>query len=73
MDKLSMEYLKPIVDENVEDIIKHDHGELIEENLDYLDMTIINMCDRLKLISREQAAELRESVVRELEKLRKTT
>ncbi len=69
MDKLSTEYLKRIVDETVEDIVKHDYGELIEENLKYFDMTIINMCDRFKLISHEQAAELREPVVRELEKL----
>lgn len=69
MDKLSTEYLKRIVDETVEDIVKHDYGELIEENLKYFDMTIINMCDRFKLISHAQAAELREPVVRELEKL----
>lgn len=69
MDKLSTEYLKRIVDEIVEDIVKHDHGELIEENLKYLDMAIIIMCDRFKLISHDQAVELREAVVRELEKL----
>lgn len=49
--------------------LENDYGENKEKSLEYVDMTITGACYILQLISHEQATELREPVVRELEKL----
>lgn len=69
--ELDIEYLRQRINKALEDILKNDSGENKEKSLEYLDNIIIGICDILQLISQAQAAELREPVVRELEKLHK--
>lgn len=66
-----MNHLRKKIMESVTDIINNDSEENKIVSLDYLDMTIVNMCDTFKLISHNQAAELRKPIVEELEKIRK--
>lgn len=62
-----MNHLKEKVSYHLKDILQYNNKE---EDLRCLDLQIIGLCDTFKLISYDQAAELREPVVRELEKLR---
>lgn len=64
---LEMNYLRKKIMVSVTDIISYDSEENKIKNLEYLDMTIVNMCDVFKLISHDQAAELRKPIVKELE------
>lgn len=69
--EVDMEYLKERIDESLEDILKNDCGENKMKSLEYLNTTIAGVCDLLKLISYNQAVELREPIVREMKKLNK--
>lgn len=59
-------YLKEKVSYHLKDILQYNNKE---QDLYDLDIQIIGLCDTFGLISHDQAAELREPVVRELEKL----
>lgn len=63
-----MNYLKEKVSYHLKDILQYNNKE---EDLRCLDLQIIGLCDTFGLISHAQTAELRDPVVRELEKLNK--
>lgn len=65
--ELDINYLKGKVSYHLKDILQYNNKE---ENLHCLDLQIMGLCDTFGLISHDQAAELREPVVRELEKLK---
>ncbi len=69
--EVDIEYLRQRINEALEDILNNDYGENKRMSLEYLDHTITGACDILKIISRSQAVELREPVVRELGKYNK--
>lgn len=69
--EVDIEYLRQRITETLEDILNNDYGENKRMSLKYLDHTITGACDILKIISRSQAVELREPVVRELGKYNK--
>lgn len=64
--ELAMKYLKEKVDFHLKDLLMYNTKK---EYLYDLDIQIIGLCDTFKLISHEQAAELRKPVLREKEKL----
>lgn len=63
-----MNYLREKVSYQLNDILQYNNKE---KDLRCLDLQIIGLCDTFGLISSAQAAELREPVVRELEKLKR--
>lgn len=65
--ELDMNYLKEKVAHHLKDILQYNNKQ---EDLRWIDIQIIGLCDTFELISHTQAAELREPVVRELEKLK---
>lgn len=69
--EVNIEYFRQRINEALEDILKNDFDENKEKSQEYLDNIIMGVCHILQLISHAQTAELREPVVRELEKLNK--
>lgn len=68
--ELDMNYLKEKIAYHVDNILQYGNKQ---EDLRWIDIQIIGLCDTFGLISHAQAAELREPVVRELEKLNKNS
>lgn len=68
--EVNMDFLKERVAYHVADIMRYNNKE---QDLYDLDIQIIGLCDTFKLISHDQAVELREPVVKELEKLNKSS
>lgn len=63
------EYLREKIEKTVEDIVKSDSEENKKINLEYLNMTLINMCDCFGLLTRGQVEELRKPIIDELRRL----
>ena len=66
---MEVEYIREKTNAAVKDIIKNDCRENKKQNLEGMDITIINMCDIFKIITHEQAEEIRKPIIEELEKI----
>lgn len=67
---MEMEYLREKIEKSLKDIAENDSTENQKINLEYLDMTVINMCDCFGLITHEEAEELRKPIIAQVERVK---
>ena len=66
---MDIEYLREQINKTINDIVINDTVKNKKKNLEYLNMSVIIMCDCLKIIKCSQVEELRKPIVNELEKI----